>query len=346
MVVSTLFVLTMMVLAVSHAWCAWLRRQERNRFLDRDGDFKVDAVYTWVDGSDEEWRDMIAHYWEEASEDKNLHHNQLREPMRRTDHRDEMFYSLRSVCKNLPWVSRVHIVAQRPQIPMWMNGEREVILPCPGQRELPVRVIYHDEFFDQESKRHLPVFNSNLIQSQIHNIPDLAERFILFDDDMFVGRPMRKCEFFKFDGRPVYATDPVFYWCLTRMDQWGSQCRNLLRMGREKRLGQAFALKHVPAALTKSDCRLTQRLFMDEYRRLQRFRSFDDFCIQYLVALVASKHPEGSGVHWGERDGLEYWDGEKKVHSKLVQKTLPRLFCINQDVTPAILDDLERHFPS
>lgn len=333
----------LVVISSTRLRCKW----EHKRRLDAEGAFPVDVVYTWVDGQDREWRSMVASFWEKARSDVNLTHSTMREPVPRDDHRDELYYSVRSVSRNLPWVSNIHIVTQRPQIPRWMNGERSLVLPS----GITVRVVHHDEIFDGVRQHRLPVFNSNIIQSQIGRIPNLAEHFILFDDDCFVGKPMAKSDFFKSDGRPVYATDPAFALNLLRGDQFGSQCRNLVKMLKEKGVRGAFGTAHVASPHTKANWSLGEELYRKEYDALDRFRSHDDFCIQYISANLAAKHPRGSGVHWSRGKAVggkrfEYWAGEESILKKLAPGVgLPDMFCINEDATQRIIQALENRFP-
>ena len=46
----------------------------------------------------------------------------------------------------------------------------------------------------------LPTFNSHAIEASLHHIDGLAEHFVYFNDDMFVGRPLRPEPFFTPNG--------------------------------------------------------------------------------------------------------------------------------------------------
>ena len=58
--------------------------------------------------------------------------------------------------------------------------------------------VDHSDFIPQD---YLPTFNSNVIELCLNRINDLSEQFILFNDDMFILRPMEQDEFFK-NGLP------------------------------------------------------------------------------------------------------------------------------------------------
>ena len=42
-----------------------------------------------------------------------------------------------------------------------------------------------------------PAFSANPIELNMHRIPGLAERFVFFNDDMFLLAPMAEADFFK-----------------------------------------------------------------------------------------------------------------------------------------------------
>ena len=67
-------------------------------------------------------------------------------------------------------------------MPAWLNTEHPKL-----------RVVRHEDYIPKE---YLPTFNSNVIEIYLHRIPDLAEHFVLFNDDMFLTRPVKPEEFF------------------------------------------------------------------------------------------------------------------------------------------------------
>ena len=71
------------------------------------------------------------------------------------------------------------------------SGQRPAWLPHDTER---IRVVTHAEIFPDPSV--LPTFNSHAIEACLHRIPGLAERFIYFNDDVFLGRETRVEDFF------------------------------------------------------------------------------------------------------------------------------------------------------
>jgi hypothetical protein len=47
----------------------------------------------------------------------------------------------------------------------------------------------------------LPTFNSNVIESYLHRLPGLSERFLYFNDDYYLGAPLAPTDLFAADGR-------------------------------------------------------------------------------------------------------------------------------------------------
>ncbi|MGK5448638.1 stealth family protein [Streptomyces radiopugnans] len=144
-------------------------------------DFPIDVVYTWVDGSDPELRAKRESYRTGAP---RIHARETG-ASRYTSH-DELKYSLRSLQMYAPFVRNVFIVTDG-QTPAWLNRN------APG-----IKVIDHKEIFTDPSA--LPVFNSHAIGTQLHHIPELSDRYLYFNDDVFLGRPVTADHFFHGNG--------------------------------------------------------------------------------------------------------------------------------------------------
>ncbi len=137
---------------------------------------RIDAVITWVDGADPAHARKRAHYLDGAAA---LHANGT------NPHRwacnDELSYCLRSIANNAPWIGRIWIVtdAQAPDLSR---------LPA----ALTDRITLVDHLTLFAGHEHvLPTFNSLAIESFIWRIPGLAERFIYFNDDVFLTAALR-----------------------------------------------------------------------------------------------------------------------------------------------------------
>lgn len=138
----------------------------------------IDFVILWVDGSDPEWLAEKRKYLPPAEADSDSANR----------YRDWglLPYWFRAVEKFAPWVRKIHFVTWG-HVPAFLN------LDAPK-----LHVVRHEEFIPKE---YLPTFSSHTIEMNIHRIPDLAEHFVYFNDDMFLLRPMEPGDFFQ-DGLP------------------------------------------------------------------------------------------------------------------------------------------------
>jgi hypothetical protein len=150
-------------------------------------EFPIDAVYTWVDGSDPE---HIARRADWLAREKALHQNALE--LARYRDNEELRYSLRALERFAPWTRRVLLVTDR-QRPAWLRRDHPKI-----------RFVDHRDVIPH---KFLPTFNSHVIEAYLHVIPDLAEHYIYLNDDVFLARPCRKTDFFTPNGLPMAFTD-------------------------------------------------------------------------------------------------------------------------------------------
>lgn len=138
----------------------------------------IDFVVLWVDGNDPEWQKEKAEYQGVKIDDSNAENR----------YRDWglMPYWFRAVEKFAPWVRKVHFVTCG-HVPTFLNLEHPKL-----------NHVKHEDFMPKES---LPTFSSHALEMNMHRIPDLAEHFVYFNDDMFLLRDMPETSFFR-DGLP------------------------------------------------------------------------------------------------------------------------------------------------
>ncbi|XP_047245419.1 N-acetylglucosamine-1-phosphotransferase subunits alpha/beta isoform X1 [Girardinichthys multiradiatus] len=114
----------------------------------------------------------------------------------RFEDNEELRYSLRSVEKHAPWVRHIFIVTNG-QIPSWLNLDNP-----------RVTVVTHQDIFLNNS--HLPTFSSPAIETHIHRIPGLSQKFIYLNDDVMFGKDVWPDDFYSHSkGQKVYLTWPV-----------------------------------------------------------------------------------------------------------------------------------------
>ncbi|XP_068951346.1 N-acetylglucosamine-1-phosphotransferase subunits alpha/beta isoform X1 [Petaurus breviceps papuanus] len=114
----------------------------------------------------------------------------------RFEDNEELRYSLRSIEKHAPWVRNIFIVTNG-QIPSWLNLDNPRIT-----------IVTHQEVFRNLS--HLPTFSSPAIESHIHRIEGLSQKFIYLNDDVMFGKDVWPDDFYSHSkGQKVYLTWPV-----------------------------------------------------------------------------------------------------------------------------------------
>ena len=134
----------------------------------------IDFVVLWVDGNDPEWQAQKAKFQGKIIDDGNA--------VNRFRDWGLMPYWFRAVEKFCPWVRKVHFVTCG-HVPDWLN------LDCPKLKH-----VKHSDYIPEE---YLPTFSSHAIEMNVHRIPDLAEHFVLFNDDTFLIRTMSIEAFFR-----------------------------------------------------------------------------------------------------------------------------------------------------
>ena len=149
----------------------------------------IDVVYTWVDGGDPVWharkvQTLQAHG--QAAPTVSSH-------AARFHSAGEIRHSIASILTYAPWVRRIFVVTDG-QRPTWLTS----LSP-------KVTVIDHEDIFSDSA--WLPCFASRGIESQLHHIDGLAEHYLSFNDDMFLGRPVSPQGFFDRRGRPKVFTN-------------------------------------------------------------------------------------------------------------------------------------------
>jgi hypothetical protein len=142
-------------------------------------DEKIDFVITWVDGNDPKWLEERNHY--AALECRDIDNNNAR-----FRDWDMLRYWFRGVEEFAPWVNKIFFVTYG-HLPEWLNTNHPKLV-----------VEKHEDFIPTQ---YLPTFNSQLIEFNFCNIKNLSEKFVYFNDDMFLLDSVKPERFFK-DGLP------------------------------------------------------------------------------------------------------------------------------------------------
>ncbi len=305
-------------------------------------DTSIDIVYTWVDGSDALWcKERDKHLFaatgliNQDASSKNKYRN-----------RNELKYSMRSILAYAPWFHHIYIVTNG-QVPKWLKKHPKVT------------IVTHEQIF--KDKNYLPTFSSIAIEANLHRIPGLAEKYIYFNDDVFLAAPTVPEDFFMSDGKPKVIFKKKRYTPrgipvkgeLASHSAWKNT--NLL-LDMLYCPSERYPVAHVPFAFTKSLVSEVENKFpgITEVNSSFRFRhpssiAFINGFIQYY-GLHAARAVEGeiASMMIILRDDL------KQAKKRLAELSLTSVltFCIedggyegNNKVDEALVAFLEDFFP-
>lgn len=87
----------------------------------------------------------------------------------------------RAVEKYAPWVRKIHFVTCG-QCPKWLNIHHPKL-----------HFVKHEDYIPHQ---WLPTFSANPIELNMHRIEGLAEKFVYFNDDVFLNAPVKPEDFF------------------------------------------------------------------------------------------------------------------------------------------------------
>ena len=302
--------------------------------------FPVDAVYLWVDGNDPAWQKKRHKALKEAQKN-NLQISEESLAAGRFRDNDELRYSLRSLELYAPWINQVHIITDG-QCPKWLNRPA-------------VNLVDHTEILPENAA--YPVFNSNLIELCMHRIGTLSEHFISFNDDIMLGSPVRKKDFFTLDGRPkLWVTQKnlkKFKKKLANTEEVGLHQKSIMGTNHMaiKKYGaiMPYGFKHCPRSYTKSSMEELWGEFPQEVSKsLQMpFRHEENivtFILYSLFMLATNKGQKRQldGIYklkdliCGRICNINIDLGDHRCFKRMkkIKKYKPLTFCINDCGTP------------
>jgi Stealth protein CR2, conserved region 2/Stealth protein CR1, conserved region 1 len=158
-----------------------------------DSKHRIDIVYLWVDGTDRQWqarRSRAFLDWKARQPSELAVYGNVAGRYRDNG---ELRFNLRTLGKFFPDHGHVYIVTDG-QVPGWLRSR-------PG-----LTIVDHAELIPAKAR---PVFDSGHIESYIHHIPGLSERFFYLNDDIFFGAPVKQEQWFgrrlavPMEARPV-----------------------------------------------------------------------------------------------------------------------------------------------
>ena len=238
--------------------------------------FPIDLVYTWVDGSDIEWRRRfdtakLGRTGERVHPEAIASH--------RYHSRDELRYSLRSIDMYAPWVRHIYLVTD-DQVPSWL---------CQEHPDLTV-VDHRDIYADLAD---LPVYNSSAIITQLHHIDGLSEHYLYMNDDMFFGGECTPETFWLGDGTAKVFPSRNYRPFIAAADDnlphinISANIRSLI----QEAFGISIttAIRHTPYPQIRSVNFELEKRFADQIAKTagHRFRHKDDIALDQLFHYYA-----------------------------------------------------------
>jgi len=176
---------------------------------------KIDFVLPWVDGSDKVWLKKKNRYKSNSINDSISISNARFRDM------GTLRYVLRSIEQYCPWYNKIYIITEG-HYPKWLNINSDKIV-----------LVTHEELY--YAKTHLPTFNSSSIEMNLANIKGLSDKFVYFNDDLFIMEKVESSRFFV-ENKPVdffsHAWIPrnKIYEKLRVQDPWINSINNNLRL--------------------------------------------------------------------------------------------------------------------
>lgn len=138
----------------------------------------IDIVLPWLDDHDPSWqaelRDSLGKYPRDEGADANIHFESW----------DNLHLWFRAVERFMPWVHRIVLITWG-HVPEFLRTDHEKLL-----------IVRHRDYLPAE---YLPTYNSNVIELNVHRIRELADNFILFNDDTFPLAPVAESYYFQDD---------------------------------------------------------------------------------------------------------------------------------------------------
>jgi hypothetical protein len=161
----------------------------------------VDAVISWVDGSDPRLAEKRNRYLGVIADSSHPGAHPTRFASA-----NEIRYCVLSIFRFAPFIRNLYIITdgQDPGL----HDDIKLWFP---ERESSVRIVDHSEIFEGFEKC-LPTFNSISIGNMIWRIKGLSDNFVYFNDDTFLIRSIQPEDLF-INDRPVlrgrWVTAPV-----------------------------------------------------------------------------------------------------------------------------------------
>lgn len=137
----------------------------------------IDIVLPWVDPNDSIWQEEKRKYSGQVTEEDDDREIRYRDW-------DNLQFVFRSIEDYAPWIRKIHFITFG-HLPKWMKVNAPKL-----------HIVRHEDYIPT---KYLPVFSSHVIELNMHRIEGLSEKFIYFNDDIFLINKTTPEDFFKED---------------------------------------------------------------------------------------------------------------------------------------------------
>lgn len=232
----------------------------------------TDIVVTYLNERNKQWQEDF-NYWKTKEIEAGIQTPDNRQAFgeERTREWDTFKYWFRGVEKCCPWVNKVVLVVQnKNHIPEWLNVDNPKL-----------KVVFHEDYIPEDL---LPTFNAMTIGMYFSYIKDLAEQFIVCDDDYYFLNPVEEDRFFK-KKKPVHLNNkiPFGYYGLGGTDHlFFKTLNNNLDFEKKYMFNKVkYGFYHLPEARLKSFEKEILDENKDEIKKRNsksKFRHEDNLC--------------------------------------------------------------------
>lgn len=292
----------------------------------------IDIVYLWVDGADPVWRRKR----QTAYAQWITQHTDALAAFGNTAgrYRDngELRFNLRALEKFFPAHGHVYLVTDG-QTPGWLQPHPRLTL------------IDHRELVPAARR---PVFDSGHIESYLHHIPGLSERFLYLNDDVFLGATFEPEWWFGTRLKVFAETAPVAHYSAlqaheTALVNASIASKNWLNQRYPDYRHDSRVYSHAPRPMLKSVALELEQLAADWFASLRSttFRSWripaivPDLLPRWMVQMGYAEQLTLDPLHISTAEP----QAEKKLAVLQAQFGALPFFCINDTCDDADDDD-------
>ena len=300
----------------------------------------IDAVISWVDGLDPAHLQKRQIFMGSAP---HLFHENATNPHRWACN-GEIYLCLTSLEHNAPWLRKIWIIVdeQSPDLSRLSAALRA-----------KVHLVDHSDIFANHGAA-LPTFNSLAIETFMWNIKDISDRFIYFNDDVFLTAPCQKSDFFSPSGPilrgawadfgalqndPIQMADPTkfnHYMQLNAADLCGVPAQRLFRAAHVAHPCLRRTMVHIHSRF-EAAFRDNARYQMRDIRQFSPQSLHNHACI---LQKTGTLHPVKDHYHIYSGQGVGAADGTIPALLQTIKDTPDlKMLCVND------LPQLEALYP-